>query len=103
MTHQTRRDFILLSGTGVRPTSQLYLWVPYGEPALGRRGVRTHRYTLSIEKAADGTETRTLFDNREDPYQLVNIADDRPELADELVGTELTPWLERTGDPWLGF
>jgi arylsulfatase A-like enzyme len=97
------RASILLSGTGVRPTSQLYLWVPYGEPALGRRGVRTHRYTLSIEKAADGTETRTLFDNREDPYQLVNIADDRPELADELVGTELTPWLERTRDPWLGF
>ncbi|MGD2122637.1 MAG: sulfatase, partial [Gemmatimonadota bacterium] len=40
------RASILLRGDGERPTSQLYLWVPYGEPALGRRGVRTHRHTL---------------------------------------------------------
>ena len=71
----TSRASILLDGTGERPTSQFYIWIPYGAPALGRRGVRTHRYTLSIEKFEDGAETRLLFDNVEDPYQLVNLAE----------------------------
>jgi len=98
----TSRASILLDGTGDRPTSQLYIWVPYGEPALGRRGVRTHRYTLSIEKTGDGAETHTLYDNVGDPFQLVNIAQEHPEVVEELVRTELTPWLQRTRDPWLG-
>jgi arylsulfatase A-like enzyme len=95
------RASILLDGVGERPTSQLYIWVPYGDPASGRRGVRTHRYTLSIEKDADGTTTTVLHDNVEDPYQLVNIADQRPDVVRELIQTELNPWLEKTRDPWL--
>jgi arylsulfatase A-like enzyme len=98
----TSRASILLDGTGERPSSQLYLWIPYGEPALGRRGVRTHRYTLSIEKAADGTETRLLFDNQEDPFQLVNVAEQRPDVVEDLMSSELIPWLRYTSDPWLG-
>jgi arylsulfatase A-like enzyme len=95
------RASILLEGVGDRPTSQLYIKVPYGEPALGHRGVRTHRYTLSIEKTADGVVATILHDNVEDPFQLQNIADDQPDLVQELIDTELTPWLERTRDPWL--
>jgi arylsulfatase A-like enzyme len=98
----TSRASILRDGAGERPTSQLYLWIPYGELALGRRGVRTHRYTLSIEKTADGPEVQTLFDNVEDPFQLVNIAGARPDVVEELVRTEPVPWLEKTRDPWLG-
>ncbi len=30
-----------------------YLWVPVGEPAWGRRGVRTDRYTLEISCKPD--------------------------------------------------
>jgi arylsulfatase A-like enzyme len=95
------RASLLLSGEGERPSSQLYLWIPYGRPDLGRRGVRTHRYTLSVEKETGGEVTTTLFDNVEDPYQLENVADSRPEVVEELVENELKPWLRRAGDPWL--
>ncbi len=97
----TSRAPLLLGGGGPRPSSQLYIWVPYGEPALGRRGVRTHRYTLSVEKFAGGDVTYTLHDNVQDPYQMVNLAEERPDLVQDLMDTELRPWLERTGDPWL--
>jgi len=93
---------LILTGDGERPTSQLYIWVPYGAPELGRRGVRTHRYTLSIHKRAGGMVTTTLFDNMEDPYQLADVADTLPVVVQELVKTELEPWLRKTGDPWLG-
>ena len=98
----TSRASILLEGEGVRPTSQLYIWVPYGEPALGRRGVRTHRYTLSVEKTAEGRVDHVLHDNVEDPFQLRNIAEENQALVQELMETELIPWLRRTRDPWLG-
>jgi arylsulfatase A-like enzyme len=94
---------ILLDGTGDRPTSQLYIWVPYGEAALGRRGVRTHRYTLSIEKTEDGVSEVILHDNVEDPFQLRNIAEEQPDLVEALFEGELRPWLIKTRDPWLGF
>jgi len=97
----TSRASVLLYGSGDRPASQLYIKVPYGKPALGHRGVRTHRYTLSIEKGEEGVLSTTLHDNADDPYQLENIADARPELVRELMERELVPWLERTGDPWL--
>ena len=93
---------LLLTGEGERPTSQLYIWIPYGEPALGRRGVRTHHYTLSIEKTAAGIVSTVLHDNVQDPYQLENIAQERPEVVQRLVEEELNPWLRKTGDPWLG-
>jgi len=96
------RASLLLDGDGPRPTSQLYIKIPYGEPALGHRGVRTHRYTLSVEKTADGKVSYILHDNVEDPFQLENIADERGELVKELMETELIPWLEKTRDPWLG-
>ncbi len=92
---------ILLTGEGERPTSQLYLWVPPGEPAGGRRGVRTRRYTLMIEKTGDRVTETTLHDNKEDPYQLRNIADESPDVVERLIEEELTPWLEKTNDPWL--
>jgi len=95
------RASILLDGDGPRPTSQLYLWIPYGEPALGRRGVRTHRYTLSVEKAVGGEVSYVLHDNMRDPFQLVNIAPESEDLVQELMETELIPWLEKTQDPWL--
>lgn len=92
---------LILTGEGNRPTSQLYIWIPYGEPALGRRGVRTHRFTLSIEKTAEGVTSTFLHDNVQDPYQLENIAEERPEVVQRLVEEELHPWLRKTGDPWL--
>ena len=92
---------LLLTGKGPRPTSQLYLWVPPGQPAFGRRGVRTHSHTLMISKSKGKPVGTVLHDNVADPYQLKNIAADRPDLVKQLTDAELIPWLEKTADPWL--
>ena len=40
-------------------------------------------------------------DNRQDPYQLHDIAAEQPAVVGRLTRDELVPWLKRTGDPWL--
>ncbi len=92
---------LFLTGEGERPTSQLYMWVPPGQPEWGRRGVRTHRYTLMISKMPGEPTETVLHDNLEDPYQLSNVAEGNPGLVERLMREELIPWLEKTGDPWL--
>lgn len=92
-----------------RPTSQLYMHVeePSGDLKFGRRGVRTHQYTLCIEtmtsdipKISPDDVHVMLYDREADPYQLHNIADKDPERVSCLIETELKPWLDRTRDPW---
>jgi arylsulfatase A-like enzyme len=91
---------LFLTGTGRRPASQLYMWVPVGQPAWGRRGVRTHRYTLMIGKTPDKPAQYVLHDNREDPYQWKNVAAEQPDVVAELT-EELHRWLRKNNDPWL--
>ena len=88
------------TGKGQRPTSQLYLKIGYVPRDQGSRGVRTHRYTLRIEKRKDGTVQRYLHDNQADSWQLKNIAAERPKLVRQLIEKELQPWLSKTKDPW---
>lgn len=91
---------LCLTGNGPRPTSQLYLHVPVGQPALGRRGVRTDRYTLVVTREAGAPERVELYDRLYDPSQLRDISASQPEMVRRLMARELSPWLERTGDPW---
>ncbi|QQE11292.1 sulfatase [Planctomycetota bacterium] len=85
-----------------RPTSQFYIRVPYpGNPRYGKRGIRTHRYKLMIDKPNDGPPKRVeLYDIQNDPYEMSNLAWIRPNLIKQLIETELTPWLKHTNDPW---
>jgi len=87
-----------------RPTSQLYLSIPgyySAKPTFGERGVRTATHTLMIETREDGTVKEILlFDRENDPNQMWNQADEKPELVEQLTEEELKPWLEKTGDPW---
>lgn len=83
-----------------RPTSQLYTFIPYGAQSYGRRGVRTDHYTLVIDRKIGKPLTYTLHDNKQDPYQMSNIADGNHELIEKLIEEELMLWLEFTGDPW---
>ena len=53
----------------------------------------------SLESAKEAV---TLHDNREDPYQLMNVAEDRPKVVKRIMEEELVPWLKKTRDPWLG-
>ena len=83
-----------------RPTGQLYLKIPYRTPELGRRGVRTERYTLMAERLESGPGEVELYDRREDPYQMKNLAAERPPLVKELFEQYVEPYLETSGDPW---
>ena len=96
----TDHSQLFRTGKGWRPTSQLYLKAEFVAPDKGSRGVRTHRYTLRIQKQKDSTEQRFLYDNQDDPWQLKNIAATRPDLVKQLVEKELQPWLKKTNDPW---
>jgi arylsulfatase A-like enzyme len=64
-------------------------------PAPLFRGVRTAKHTYAV--ADDGRWC--LYDNREDPYQLHNLIDDRVKLAQELDGLTLD-WLKKARDPF---
>ena len=88
------------SGDGGRPTSQVYIWVPLGQPEFGRRGVRNHKYTLMISHMPDLPLEIVLFDREQDPFQLKNIAADSPQIVSQLIKNELQPWLKKTKDPW---
>ena len=84
---------ILLGEKGPRPSSQLYLQL-----RSGLRGVRTHAYKLILTPATDGSLEPTLYDLKQDPYELTNVAEERPEIVEALIQEELRPWLEKTGD-----
>lgn len=83
-----------------RPTSQLYTFMPYGGQSYGQRGVRTDRYTLVIDRKVGKPLTYTLHDNKNDPYQMKNIAAENMVLVNQLIADELIPWLEHSGDVW---
>jgi len=91
---------LLMTGKGDRPTSQMYINIPVEARSEGRRGVRTDRYTLIIDRMPKQEERVLLYDRKTDPYQLENLADKQPELVKKLTRDELEPWLKRTGDSW---
>jgi len=91
---------VILTGEGPRPSSQFYIYPHQTKREYGTRGVRTHRYTMVINNTPDeATEQVALFDNSNDPCQMENIADRRPDAARKLIEEDLIPWLARTGDP----
>ncbi|WJW81191.1 sulfatase [Moellerella wisconsensis] len=90
----------VITGKGDTANSQLYLFIPYGEPSFGKRGVRTQQYTMVIDRQDGQPLKYTLYDNIKDPYQMTNIADNNQPLIDKLTKEELLPWLEKTGDSW---
>ncbi|TAM31849.1 MAG: DUF229 domain-containing protein [Rhodanobacter sp.] len=88
------------TGKGSEATSQLYLYIPYGGSSFGKRGVRTHEYTLVVERKNKQPLKYVLYDNLHDRYQQKDIAADNAALIAKLVKSELDPWLEKTGDSW---
>ena len=87
-----------LGRPGDRPGAAFYLQVPPATPELGRRGIRTHDHMLVLERDAGG-ERVILHDQRVDPYQMRNVAEDNPALVRELRQA-LDAWLAERGDPW---
>ncbi len=101
-----------LKGSGQEPSSQLYLIIrgnhlEKADPsnvgtmlAYDERGIRTEQYTLMIDRKFEDTTLIYLWDRIADPYQMHNLATEKPELVQKLYQEELLPWLERTGDSW---
>ncbi len=102
----------LINGGGPRPTSQLYQWLTPKRPESGLRGIRSHRWKLSISGAnlqsddfifpnlPEYAHRVHLYDREADPYELNNLAEQRPDVVKELLQSELHLWLERAGDPF---
>ncbi len=101
-----------MNGTGESPSSQLYFIVRgnrlidntdnYPENlAFDERGIRTHQYTLMINKISSDSIQTYLWDRKADPFQMNNLAEERPDLVEKLRLKELNPWLKKTKDPWL--
>ncbi len=86
-----------LTGEGERPKSSYYCNFYVG----GSRGVRTEQYTFVIlSKSRDINKPFVrLYNNKDDPFQMHNLADEQPKVVAELT-TELQKWLDYTGDTW---
>jgi len=89
-----------LGQKGKRPKWQWYMWVPPGQPAYGRRGIRNQEVTFVVSKIKGKPTERYLHDNKNDPYQLRNIANQRPDLVKQLM-IELEQTILPYNDPWL--
>jgi arylsulfatase A-like enzyme len=90
----------LMTGKGKKPVSQWYMRISDGNPAGGLRGVRTDRYTFVIDQGKERPKEVMLFDRRNDPFQMKNIAGESTELSKELTSM-LKEWLVKYQDPWL--
>jgi len=91
------KDFsqVLGDAKASRPEGQLY-WRDFD--AL--RGIRTQRYTYVLPgKKGAQVNGPILYDNQEDPFQLTNIASDKPAVLNELTGLILDS-KRSIDDPW---
>ena len=94
------RAALFRTGEGVRPKAQPYMKMPYQNPLSGRRGLRTDRYTLMVDKAGDEQPLVELYDRGNDPYQLANLASGELGLVSELLEEGVRPWLDQAEDGW---
>ena len=91
---------LFLTGKGMRPTSQMFINIPYRTPGFGQRGVRTLNHKLVIKVLPDKPKETILYDLQTDPYELKNIAAQNPEIVKTLIQKELIPWLKSSADPF---
>lgn len=90
----------LTTGKGSKPDSQWYMRISNADTSMGLRGLRTDRYTFVINQQKENQKDVMLFDRKEDPYQMKNIAGENPSLEKELT-LKLRGWLKKYQDPWI--
>ena len=71
----------------------------YINPQVNARGVMNHEHYYVLVRDWRDRETEILYDLREDPYQMRNIAAERPDLT-RALRARLWAWLFHTKDPW---
>ena len=86
----------ILSGAGQRPESTLFIGNMHSSQS-SIRAVRTDRYTFAVNRGRN--PGISLFDRKEDPWQLTDCSKEKPEVCKKLTA-ELDRWLKKTKDPW---
>lgn len=89
----------LLAGKEVANVEQPYYFVQFNEPSTGYRGLRTSTHTFAVHATKGKIDQTILFDRREDPHQMSNVAEAQPELVRQLTH-RLKSWLAKTDDPF---
>lgn len=94
----------VLSGKGPRPDGQLYFFMEKefeGKPDFenGRRGWRDLRWTYVLSRARGKKDKVVLFDRKNDPSELQNVAEKHPEVCTEL-NKKMERELHRVNPQW---
>ena len=91
---------VVLGRTDRGPDSAFFqIFVPFAGDGTPHpwRGVRTDRHMYARTEAGPWV----LFDLKDDPYELKNLADDNARAAlRQGLESRLAAWMERTGDSW---
>lgn len=83
-----------------RPDCQLFFGSEPQTPWVGKRGIRTDRYTYAEVKDKENNKHFFVYDNENDPFQMQNIYGQNLEL-DQKLELRLKVLLESMNDPWL--
>ena len=90
------------SGKADKKTVQPYYRVQPDNPTTGYRGLRTSRYTFAVHATNGKIDRTVLFDRDKDPYEMKNIATERPKLV-RALHKQLREWLMQTNDPFAAY
>lgn len=91
---------LLLTETGEKPEYALYYFIEEGKPASGHRGIRTYENTFVVTVDDADQVRKFLYDNVNDPYQMVNLIG-KDSQTEEKLYSELMAALKKKKDPWL--
>ena len=94
-------DYFMGKQTNIRkPELSLFMRINPTYPAYGQRGFYTGDYTFAMSfNPGDLSENHYLYHNTSDPYQLDNMADEKPELVEQYKN-KLLEALKKYDDPW---
>lgn len=81
---------------------QPYYRVQPDNPTTGYRGLRTSKYTFAVHATNGKIDRTVLFDRDKDPYEMKNIATERPKLV-RALHKQLREWLMQTNDPFAAY
>lgn len=90
---------LIVAGKGKYPVSQPYFRYFPAEPESGCRGVRTERYSYCLRFKDGAVKDTLLFDRKNDPYMVKNVAREVKPGVYRMLNRELRQWLVRANDP----
>lgn len=81
---------------------QPYYYVQYDDHSTGYRGLRTARYTFAVHATNGEIDETVLYDRKNDPYQINNIARRSPKQVRHFY-KQLKTWLQQTNDSFADY